>query len=104
MKSTFVERHFDLEPGGKVVATIFAPKEHDGYYRCDYTIDWPDRQDHFYGAGEDAVQALLHALMHVEVRLTTSPEFKEGKLTWLGANCLGLPSTDAFRTAPPAAV
>ena len=101
MQKVFVERRYELEPNLEVAARIFAPEERDGCFCCDYLITWPDREKRFYGAGEDGIQALLHALMQVEVRLATSQEYKDGKLKWLGTSYLGLPSTESFSTAPP---
>lgn len=101
MQRVFIERRFDLEPNLEVTVEIFAAEDRDGCFCCDYLITWPDRQERFYAAGGDGVQALLHALMHVEVRLATSQEYKDGKLTWLGTAYLGLPVTGTFSTAPP---
>jgi hypothetical protein len=99
MQNAFVERRFNLEPNLEVVATIFAPEERDGSFRCDWTITWPDRSKRFYGVGEDGVQALIIAMIMIETELTVSPEYKSGKLTWLGMQYLGLPSFETFKTA-----
>ena len=72
------------------------PQRNGDAFRCDYQIDWPDRQRQFHGFGVDAVQALMLAMMMARVELLTSPEGKAGALLWFGRRELGLPSEETL--------
>ena len=58
-----LERRLTLTTGGEVIVHFLEPEEVDeDCWRCDYRIQWPDRQRRFHGSGVDGVQALKHAM------------------------------------------
>jgi hypothetical protein len=78
---------------------IFAPEESEiAPWICRFEIDWPDRKSEMYGAGEDAVQALVIALQIIGVTIYNSEEHEGGKLGWLElGQGYGFPMTKGVR-------
>ena len=54
----------------KIPVRIFAPEENT--WICRFKIDWPEGKYERWAAGEDAVQALVHALQLIGVIIYTS--------------------------------
>lgn len=97
-------RHFDLgQKKGAVILKVGAPRPfEDGTgFSCPYRITGLKKEHLFYGAGVDAVQALLAALKNAAALLYTSEETRAGRLTWLGHGNLGLPVADAIADLVP---
>ncbi len=92
MDAIFIERHFELGDNATVVLRFLRPEPDGGDYRCDYKITLPDRERSSYAMGIDAVQALLLAMQKAHAELQVSPEYKAGRLRYLGEGDLGLPS------------
>ncbi len=90
MDEIILTRQFELTSGGEVVLSFFKPAAFDADYKCSFKITWPDREKIFYGAGVDEIQALLLAMQNAHVYLLASPEWKSGKLSWLGDRSIGL--------------
>lgn len=91
--SVFVERRFELDEKAIVARFNKPEKAAGGEYQCQYTVDWPDHQDHGYACGEDGVQALMLAMKTVHIGLVESDAYKQGRLTlWQQAD-LDLPPT-----------
>jgi hypothetical protein len=99
MELVFVERRLELNSIGEVTVQFFRPEPDDRAYRCAYQIKWPDRERRSFGAGIDAVQALILAMCKAHVELLVSPEGRAGMLTWSGTRDLGLPLPDGFTPA-----
>ena len=92
-------RKFELEsahgaPATPVTATLYPPTFSDDgkHWLCPYEIVGLSRDKRGYGAGEDAMQAILLALARMGTELYCAGEAKEGRLKWLGADQLGFPS------------
>src|SRR3954462_9294533 len=64
----------------EIPVRVFAPERDDNGWICRFAIDWPEGKRERWGAGEDAMQALLHALQIIGVSLYTSEHHKSGKL------------------------
>jgi Domain of unknown function (DUF6968) len=88
---SFVERRLELTTGEEVLVCFLQPEETEYNWRCEYRIEWPDRQRCFYGFGIDAVQALYIAMCMAHADLLSSAESKAGTLRWLGQRDFGLP-------------
>lgn len=89
----FVERRFELDDG-KVVARFHMPAQApSGEYRCQWFLDWPDRQLSGKVCGEDGVQALMLAMKYVHLQLVESEAYRSGKLTLWEQADLDLPPT-----------
>ena len=97
--TVYVERRLELTDGREVIIRFLQPVQDVGEssYRCEYTIDWPNRQRTFYGFGVDAAQALIIAMCNSHAELLSSPEGKAGALQWLGEHDLGLPLAGTFK-------
>jgi hypothetical protein len=77
---------------------LFAPEQDDNAWICRFDIDWPEGKYERWAAGEDAVQALLHALQMIGVIIYTSEQHKSGKLMWYEAGTgYGFPVTHNLR-------
>jgi hypothetical protein len=61
---------------------LFKPVNEDGTWICKYEIDWPEGTKERYGAGADAIQAILLALKNVGAELYTSLYHKTRTLLW----------------------
>ena len=82
----------------EIPVRIFAPEQDENAWICRFDIDWPDGKYGRWAAGEDAVQALLHALQLIGVILYTSEHHKSGKLMWYEAGTgYGFPVTNNLR-------
>jgi hypothetical protein len=95
--SDFIERQFDLRGGDRITLRFSKPEQLGDDYRCEYTIDWPERQRRFHGFGVDSVQALFGAMQNAHADLLSSAEGKAGILSWLGMADLGLPLAGSLR-------
>jgi uncharacterized protein DUF6968 len=93
----FIERQLQLRGGGEVTVRFSQPRQDGDDYRCEYQIDWPDRQRRFYGCGVDSVQALIGAMQNAHADLLSSAESRSGALSWLGQRELGLPLAEPLR-------
>ncbi len=100
-RNVIARRNFELDGReGAVVLTVFAPKLYDNGrdWCCTYRVEGlPGRADRRAG-GVDGVQALELALKNMAMFLYSSPEAREGRLTFLkqGRGDLGLPMPDGF--------
>jgi hypothetical protein len=61
---------------------LFAPEREDNHWISRFEIRWPEETLYRYGAGQDSVQALVHALMMIGVILYASDAHKAGNLGW----------------------
>jgi len=68
-------RHFPI--------VIHAPEESGGDWICRFSIEWPNGKAERWGAGVDAVQALLSAQQMIGAEIYTSRYHKAGSLQWL---------------------
>ena len=62
---------------------IHAPEQSKVDWICRFEIGWPGGKAERWGAGIDAVQALLSALQMIGAELYASDQHKSGVLTWL---------------------
>ncbi len=77
---------------------ILPPVRLGGYWQCRWEIGWPAGIRSNTAGGEDAVQALLHALQMVGIELYSSQEHRDGRLRWPGAEGgYGFPLTNNCR-------
>lgn len=77
---------------------VFAPERNDNAWICRFEINWPEEKRERWGAGEDAVQALLHALQIIGVSIYTSAQHKSGRLMWYESGTgYGFPVTNNLR-------
>jgi len=77
---------------------LFAPEQGEDAWICRLEINWPEGKYERWAAGEDAVQALLHALQMIGVIIYTSAHHKSGKLMWYEAGTgYGFPVTNNCR-------
>lgn len=65
-----------------VVVRLFAPRQNEGNWSCDYEIGWPEGTRKGSAGGFDSVQALLFALQMIGAEIYTSDYHKAGKLMW----------------------
>jgi len=93
----FIERQLHLRGGGQVTVRFSQPRQDGDDYRCEYQIEWPDRQRGFHAYGVDSVQALILAMQNAHVDLLTSAENRSGALSWLGQRELGLPLGESLK-------
>jgi len=61
---------------------IHAPEQSQVDWICRFDIGWPGGKAERWGAGVDAVQALLSALQMIGAELYVSDEYKSGALVW----------------------
>jgi hypothetical protein len=77
---------------------IFAPERDGNAWKCRYQIGWPENTWSSYGAGIDAVQALVIAMQKIAAEIYFSEYHKSGKLFWESrAKGYGFPVTPAMR-------
>src|ERR1700730_2905182 len=62
---------------------LFKPVNDDRSWICNYEIDWPTGTKKSYGAGLDAIQAILLTLQKIGIELYTSEYHENGTLYWL---------------------
>jgi hypothetical protein len=96
--TAFVERRLRLGES-EVLCRFFRPARDISDFRCNYTIDWPDRQRSSYACGVDEVQALLLAMAKANTDLLSSSEYASGTLFWLDMREFGLPFPDGVSYA-----
>ena len=75
-----------LRDGGaphEIPVHVHAPEKAEIDWICRFEIGWPGKKAERWGAGVDAVQALLSALQMIGAELNTSDQHKSGALTWL---------------------
>ncbi|MGB8278427.1 MAG: hypothetical protein WCF20_10930 [Methylovirgula sp.] len=79
------QRAFKLldQPDTEILLSIEKPLPDGADFRCQYKINWPERTQHGYGMGVDAVQALLSALQNASVDINFSTYARDKKLVWL---------------------
>jgi hypothetical protein len=65
---------------------IHAPERSNTDWICRFEIGWPAGKAERWGAGVDAVQALVSALQMIGAELYTSEQHKSGALAWLSPN------------------
>jgi hypothetical protein len=70
------------DAASEIPVRIFAPVQSDYRWECYFEIGWPHGLQRKYAAGEDAVQALDHALKLVGTLLYTSDLHESGRLMW----------------------
>jgi len=66
----------------EIPIAIHAPEEKDGHWICRFEIGWPEGRLERYGAGEDAVQALVIALQMIGSHAYASEHHKSRHLAW----------------------
>jgi hypothetical protein len=87
-------------PGGdtEIQVRISAPEKAKIDWICRFEIDWPDAKAERWGAGSDAVQALLIAMQMIGAEIYASNYHDSGKLRWLVADRgYGFPVTNNIR-------
>jgi uncharacterized protein DUF6968 len=86
-----------------VIVRIGKPRKFRGYdsYYCPFEIHWPDRTRRFDMGGVDALQALCLCLQTIATDLYTSPQAKDGTLTWLDGHNYGLPYSEYIADLVP---
>jgi hypothetical protein len=62
---------------------IHAPERAEVDWICRFEIEWPEGRADRWGAGSDAVQALLIALQMIGAEIYTSRHHELGHLMWL---------------------
>jgi hypothetical protein len=77
---------------------IQAPEKAEVDWICRFEIDWPEGKAKRWGAGNDAVQALLIALQMIGAEIYASDYHESGKLIWLApGRGYGFPVTNNIR-------
>ncbi len=77
---------------------IFAPREEDASWKCDFEVGWPDGALTMAAGGVDAVQALDLALKMIGALIYASDHHASGKLEWLEpGKGYGFPVTRGIR-------
>jgi hypothetical protein len=71
------------QPDTEISLSVERPLPEGSDFRCRYEIVWPERTQHGYGVGVDAVQALLLALQNAGADINHSTYAKAKKLIWL---------------------
>ncbi|HEX3653754.1 MAG TPA: hypothetical protein VHU18_13125 [Rhizomicrobium sp.] len=87
-KEPYIRRQLKLDKEQDVYVDIFCPIEEpgtDGHYSCAYCINGLSKTLASFGMGIDAVQALYITLQLIGNRLSSTEEFKSGRLTWVGS-------------------
>lgn len=74
----------DSDSGGdvEIPIQIFAPEQNPNSWICRFAIGWPGGKVEQWAAGEDAMQALVHALQMIGVIIYTSEHHEAGRLKW----------------------
>ena len=62
---------------------LYAPEKTGTEWRCRFEIGWPEGKAERWGAGIDAVQALVIALQMIGVEIYTSRHREARSLQWL---------------------
>lgn len=62
---------------------LHAPEKMEGDWICRFEIEWPDGRAERWGAGIDAVQALLIAVQMIGAEIHASRHHQSGQLAWL---------------------
>jgi hypothetical protein len=77
---------------------IHAPERAKVDWICRFEIEWPEGKAERWGAGVDAVQALLIALQMIGAEIYASRHHESGRLIWLErARGYGFPVTNNIR-------
>jgi hypothetical protein len=77
---------------------IHAPEKMEAHWRCRYEIEWPAGRAERWGAGADAVQALLIAMQMIGAEIYTSHHHQSGQLAWLApGRGYGFPVANSIR-------
>jgi hypothetical protein len=66
----------------EIPIAIHAPEETDGHWICRFEIGWPEGKLERYGAGKDAVQALVIALQMIGSHIYSNEHHQSGHLGW----------------------
>src|SRR5262249_22463488 len=81
-----------------VLIQIHAPEKADVDWICRFEIGWSAGKVERWGAGIDAVHALLSALQMIGAELYTSDQHKAHSLRWLSPNSgYGFPVPQSIR-------
>jgi len=72
----------DEQRPAEIPITVHAPEETDGHWICRFEIGWPEGSLERYGAGQDAVQALVIALQMIGSHIYSSEYHESGRLAW----------------------
>jgi len=67
----------------RIPIEIHAPEKTKGNWICRFEIEWPDGKTARWGAGADAIQALLIALQMIGAEIYASRHHESGRLKWL---------------------
>ncbi|MDP2409032.1 MAG: hypothetical protein Q8M26_01970 [Pseudolabrys sp.] len=67
----------------EIPVRIFAPEKAAVDWICRFEIDWPSEKAERWGAGIDAMQALLIALQMIGAEVYASKHHRSGQLEWL---------------------
>jgi hypothetical protein len=82
----------------KIPIRVYAPERSKVDWICQFEIGWPEEKAERWGAGVDAVQALLSALQMIGVEIYASHYHETGRLEWLGpGRGYGFPVTNNMR-------
>lgn len=65
-----------------VPVRLYAPTPDGTSWKCEYEIDWPERDKRSAGVGIDAAHAIQLAMQKIAIELYTSTHHKSGKLYW----------------------
>lgn len=95
MTPVLAKREYELEYRGSTTAVVLVvgtpalfPDAPNGDWYCPWTIQTSHKSWQHWAGGVDELQALLLAISAIRVELEKLA--KTGKLSWLGAECLGL--------------
>jgi hypothetical protein len=86
--------------GGEIAVpiSILAPEQSDSDWICRFSIGWPEGNVERWGAGSDAVQAMIIALQMIGAEIYASELHKSGRLTWFApGQGYGFPVTGNIR-------
>ena len=75
---TFRTQKGDIE----IPIRVHAPEKAAVDWICRFEIEWPEGKAERWGAGSDAVQALLIALQMIGAEVYTSRHHESGRLAW----------------------
>lgn len=82
----------------EIPVRLFAPEIAKIDWICRFEIDWPQGKAERWGAGSDAVQALLIALQMIGAEIYASDYHESGRLRWLvPGRGYGFPVTNNIR-------
>lgn len=88
----------DAKGDTEIQIRIFAPEKADVDWKCRFEINWPAGKAERWGAGSDAVQALLIAMQMIGAEIYASDYHESGKLRWLvPGRGYGFPVTNNIR-------